>query len=245
MSRHAIIVAVLTIILTAIGELLIYTTNIFPSAMAEEAEVVDEAFEFLMIVSVPVFSFVVAALLYSVVQFRSRGRPVSDGPPVHGHGPWTTSWLVWSTALTILVIIYPGIIGLNELRASAREPVDLVVEAEASRWFWEITYPDSGVTTMDELVLPVGAHIRFDVTATDVLHAFWIPAFRMKVDAVPGLVTTINSTPTETGDYETEPQLRLQCAELCGLLHNGMSIPVRVVEQAEFDAWLVSQAAAQ
>ncbi|MCL6650066.1 MAG: hypothetical protein K6U89_17260 [Chloroflexi bacterium] len=125
---------------------------------------------------------------------------------------------------------------LREVEAQlARTPE--VVRVEGARWLWKISYPQYGVTSR-ELVLPVGRRVRFDVTATDVLHSFWIPAFRMKIDAVPGMTTRVFITPTATGSFEDNFHFRLQCAELCGLGHNLMRSPVRVVDPAEFEAWV-------
>jgi plastocyanin len=93
-----------------------------------------------------------------------------------------------------------------------------------------------------EVVLPVDRTVRFDITSRDVLHSFWIPAFLLKIDAVPGLTTTISLKPTETGTFQEDPTLRLQCSQLCGLSHSRMRMPVRVVTQAEFDEWVKSQA---
>ena len=89
-----------------------------------------------------------------------------------------------------------------------------------------------------ELVVPVDTRIRFDVTSIDVLHSFWVPAFGMKIDAVPGRTTEMFVTTERTGDYADDSTLRAQCAELCGLSHAEMAMPVRVVERAEFDAWV-------
>ena len=95
--------------------------------------------------------------------------------------------------------------------------------------------------TDNELVLPVDTHVRFDVTAVDVLHSFWIPAFRTKIDAVPGLTTTLHANITETGDYKDDINFRVQCAELCGRDHSIMMSPVRVVERDEFNEWVLSR----
>ncbi|MBI4307184.1 MAG: cytochrome c oxidase subunit II [Chloroflexi bacterium] len=246
MNRHTATVFFLWFALTAVGEFVILGTDLFryPVAAAEEATVVDEAFLFLTVLAVPVPAFVLSVLAYSVLRFRSRG-PEQDGPPVHINRSWTVFWLSWTTGLTLFVIIFPGITGLLEIRHHGAGPVDLVVQAEGSRWVWKMTYPKEGVTSREELVLPVGKHVRFDVTATDVLHSFWVPAFRVKIDAVPGMVTTVHATPTKTGSFLEEPQFRLQCAELCGLAHNIMRVPVRVVSEEEFAAWVAAQRARQ
>lgn len=229
------------IVLTAIVEFLALRFLPLPVAAADEAEIVDNAFRFLTALAIPVFTFVLTWLVYSVGRFRSRGEPATEGPAIHSHGPAVAAWLAVSGGLTIIMIVHPGVTGMSELAAHASKESDLVVQAEGSRWFWRITYPAYQVTTTKELVLPVGKHVRFEVSATDVLHAFWVPAFRMKIDAVPGMVTTVHATPNKMGAFTEDPSFRLQCGELCGLFHTDMTVPVRIVDQKEFDGWLSQQ----
>ena len=238
--------AILWAALTAVGEFLIiaYAPFPLPFVAAIEGQIVDDAFRILMMLAVPVFSFVVAMLIYSVLRFRHRGEPVQDGPAIRSHGFFIAAWMIITTALTIVMIVHPGITGMKSLQDQASKKVDLVIKVEGSRWSWKITYPQHNVTSQNEMALPVGKHIRFEVSATDVLHAFWIPAFRMKIDAVPGMVTKVYATPTKVGSFETDAGLRLQCAELCGLLHAKMVMPVRVLEQKQFDVWLAQRAGA-
>jgi cytochrome c oxidase subunit 2 len=88
----------------------------------------------------------------------------------------------------------------------------------------------------------VDTRIRFAVTALeqDFVHSFWIPGFRLKIDAVPGRSTELLITPEKTGSYEDDPTLRVQCAELCGIGHADMKMGVRVVERSEFDRYITS-----
>jgi len=141
------------------------------------------------------------------------------------------------------MIIHPGITGLRELRAHANEPPDLLVQVKGARWFWMVTYPEYGVVATKELVLPVGERVHFEVSSIDVLHSFWIPAFRTKIDAVPGKITKTYVTPDVVGSYDDDVNVRIQCAELCGLGHNLMRLPVRVVTQEEFQVWIAAQTA--
>ena len=93
-------------------------------------------------------------------------------------------------------------------------------------------------------MLPAETRIKFNITSDDVLHSFWIPAFGPKIDAVPGLTTELYITTLEPGGPETDKAgYRAQCAELCGLSHTEMVMPVRVVEHDEFDTWLETAAA--
>ena len=109
------------------------------------------------------------------------------------------------------------------------------------QWAWSFTYPDQGGITGAELVLPVDTHVRFDVISVDVLHSFWIPAFRTKIDAVPGLITELHANITKTGNSRDDVNFRVQCAELCGRDHSIMQPPGRVVEREECNAWGLSR----
>jgi cytochrome c oxidase subunit 2 len=127
-----------------------------------------------------------------------------------------------------------------ELRADD-DNIDLVVQVEGQRFSWLVKYPEHNVQSRSELVLPVDENVQFLVMASDVIHSLWIPGFRVKIDAVPGLTTKVTATPNIVGSYEKDVNFRLQCAELCGAGHAVMRMPVRVVERAEFDEWLSEQ----
>jgi cytochrome c oxidase subunit 2 len=110
-------------------------------------------------------------------------------------------------------------------------PRPLEVTAVGQQFAWRFEYPDEDVTS-GELVLPVGREARFTMRALDVIHSFWVPEFGQKMDAVPGIRTTILATPTRTGEF------RVICTELCGLGHATMRAKARVVSEQEFEAWL-------
>lgn len=227
--------AILWAALTGLGEFIIWRASIFPGAYAEEARVSDTAFRLLMRLSVPVFAFVIAVLVVSVLRFRVRGAPVDEGPPVHGSRRVYAAWLAATTALTGVLIVNPGLVGLAEIRGG--DNADLVVRIEGARWFWTITYP-GGASTSQELVLPEGERVRFEVSSRDVVHSMWVPAFRVKIDAVPGRTTVVHATPTAVGANDFN--LRVVCAELCGLGHATMAIPVRILSVPDFQTWLAA-----
>lgn len=239
--RDFLLAGLLWLVITAIGEVVAVNWDFQPLAAAKEADIVDEAFNALVYMAIPVCAFVFAAVIYSFIRFRRSGQDFEDGPPIQGHKWVIGGWLAVSTALTVVVIIFPGTIGLLDLRASADTPDDLVIQVEGSRWVWKMTYPDQNVVSFTELVLPVDQKTLFEVTSTDVLHSFWVPAFRIKIDAVPGRTTTIRVTPDQTGGEEVDAGFRLQCAELCGLGHLVMKVQVRVVEMDEFEAWVAQK----
>lgn len=237
MKRDFIYATVLWLILTAVGEYAALNIDYFPVGIAEEARIIDDAFLLLMVLGVPVFTFVVVGLLYAVIRFRSDDNS-GDGPAVHTHKPLTWGWFAVTSALAVFVIFNPGIKGLRELLSDQHE--DLVVEVTGSQWQWDYSYQDYDVVIAgaDELVLPVDQRVKFEITSTDVIHSFWVPAFRMKVDAVPGQINEMYVTPTETGSFSDDEGIRVQCAELCGTGHPRMRTGVRVVSEQEFEAWV-------
>ncbi len=238
MRRDLIVVGVLWGTLTALFLLAASRVDMFPFAASREAVVADGAFRLLMYMAAPVFSLVLAVLVYSLLRFRGRGDPPADAPYVHEHPAVARTWVVLTAALAAYVMYNPGLVGIAEMRGEHR--ADLVVRVEAQRWSWKFTYPQHGVVSR-ALVLPVNQRVRFEVSSLDVLHAFWVPAFRTKVDAVPGLQTVLHVTPTVVGTPADSFNLRVRCAELCGLGHDAMFTAVRVVEQAEFDRWIGAQ----
>ncbi|HDL41641.1 MAG TPA: cytochrome c oxidase subunit II [Actinobacteria bacterium] len=239
MKRDLINTGLLWLVLSILGWLLVLNWNIFPPALAREAEIVDNAFNLLMVLAVPVFTFIVAIMIYAAFRFRDPER-TEDGPPIRETGRIMTAWLVVTVTLAAGILINPGFVGMAEIRAGG-EP-DIVIGITGQRWSWTISYPNGVDVTSytGELVLPVDNRIEFEITSLDpdVIHSVWIPAFRIKKDAVPGRITQMFITPTETGSFEDDPNVRLQCAELCGLGHATMAMKVRIVEQAEFDAYL-------
>ncbi|MDR5709288.1 MAG: cytochrome c oxidase subunit II [Armatimonadota bacterium] len=231
----------------------------FPLSAAREAEIADHAFRLLMLLASPVFAAVVSVLVYVLVGRRGRGDPPEAPAYVSEHPAVPRVWFALTAALCAYVVYNPGLVGLAEMRGVPLGEVlargryaavglpelppggELVVRVRASRWLWQFEYPEQGVSSR-ELVLPVGRRVRFEVTSTDIVHSFWVPAFRSKIDAVPNLTTYLHVTPTRTGSFEESVDLRVQCAELCGVGHALMASPVRVVTPEAFEAWVTQQA---
>ncbi len=119
---------------------------------------------------------------------------------------------------------------------SVAKAPELVVNAAGMQYAWLFTYPGSEVVA-GELHLPIGREVLMNITANDVIHAFWVPEFRLKQDAVPGRESQIRFTPTVEGDYP------VICAELCGAYHGAMKTHVVVESEESFQTWLQSQVA--
>lgn len=233
--------AVVTLAALAVARFVVQEIS-FPTHGAKEASIVDGAFMTLTYLATPVFGLVIAVPLVALLRHRASGSGVSstDGEPLRGEGNLPKVWLVVTSALAVVMIVNPGLTGLWELEH--HEDPDIEINVTGSMWQWTVEYPAAGVklTAADELVFPADRTVQVNVKSVDILHSFWVPAFRQKIDAIPGQVKTIYVTPDQPGD-PADAAYRLQCAELCGVGHAVMAKPVRVLAAAEFDRWLASQ----
>jgi len=122
-------------------------------------------------------------------------------------------------------------IGIGANPQQLGKPADLVVNVTGMQFAWLFNYPESGVST-GELHVPVGADVQLNLSATDVIHSFWVPQFRLKQDAIPGIPTELRFVATKPGTYP------VVCAELCGGYHGSMRSQVVVQTPEEFKNWL-------
>lgn len=236
MKRHIAVVGLVWLVLTFF--VLILTQVAFePAALSDKGQTIDGTFKTLLVMSTPVFTFVLTVLLYSAIVFRHRGEPTDDGAPIAGRGAFPLGWFAVTSAIALGVMVYPGLTELPTVVHLEPNP-DVVVRIQGQQWQWSLSYPQSGAKSNTELVLPVDKSVGFEITSIDVVHSVWIPAFRMRLDAVPGLTTYMSFTPLATGDYGGDSGLRLQCSQMCGLNHARMELPVRVVTDAQFADWI-------
>jgi cytochrome c oxidase subunit 2 len=249
MKRELLLAGALWAGLTVVGELLAVFVDIYPTPKSDKAEDIDTAFRFLVYAAVPVFTFVIAVLVYSVMSRRIADPSEGDGPPIQGRGAVPLAWFGITAGLTLMIMIYPGLISIPDIVGDDDEEVDLVVEVTGFQWQWSFTYPEQQIDifgspdNIPTMVLPLESNVRFNITSVDVLHSFWVPAFQMKIDAVPGKITSFSLRPTEIGDFDDDPLMRVQCAELCGLQHSRMWARVEVVTVEEFEEWAAQQGA--
>ncbi len=238
MRRDIVVVTLLWALFTLVGEGIAFTVDFLPVQGAEEAAIIDEAFRLLLVLSIPVAALVLAFLLYSLFRFRASDGELQDGPPVRNHPAVARLWVLGSLVLAVYIVFNPGLKGIRELEAN--RTADLVIQIEGVQWHWNVRYPqyDLSYEWALQIAMPVDTRVKFEITSQDVIHSVWIPAFRTKMDAVPGKVTTLYVTPTQVGTYEADPNFRVQCAELCGTGHPLMRMTVRVLEPEAFQEWL-------
>lgn len=233
MPRGSLLRAIaVAVVLSVIGVVIALAIDWFPVQASTAAEDIDLLWDVLLIVSVAIFILVMAVAVYSVVRFRVRPGDTGDGEPIHGNTRLEVVWVAIPFVIVALLSIY-GWIVLDDIEA--KKPNELKVLVKAQQFNWSFEYPDNDKVQSAQLVVPKGRPIDFDIEASDVIHSFWVPAFRMKQDAVPGITTHTRVTPTRIGTYE------VVCAELCGLGHSTMRQGVRVVEPGAFAAWMAGK----
>jgi cytochrome c oxidase subunit 2 len=228
---------VIGVIASVIGVAVALSINWFPSQGSTQATKIDELYDVLLIASVPVFVLVEVVVLYSVWKFRMKpGEELKDGPPIHGNTALEVIWTAIPALLIAGLCTYAYIVLLDIEKKPKHE---MVVQVTGQQFAWSFGYKPAGgqLITSDELYLPEGRSVDFHIRATDVIHDFWVPAFRLKSDAVPGITTKYRITPRRLGDYA------VVCAELCGLGHSTMRSTVHVVSRPKFKAWLAQQQA--
>jgi cytochrome c oxidase subunit II len=175
--------------------------------------------------------FVVMMLITLVISLMFRERPGRAAQQIHGN---TRLEVIW-TIIPVAIVAIMAVPTVASIQAEAKAPPAdaLKVIAIGHQWWFEFRYPDLNITTANELHIPEGKHVVFEIRSQDVIHAFWVPQLAGKIDMMPGHVNGISFS----GDVaRPEPYLG-QCAELCGLSHANMRFRVFVDTPADFDAW--------
>jgi len=204
--------------------------------------------DFLLWIITAITIFVLILLVVVMIRFNSRSNPVPSK---------TTHNTFLELAWTVLPVVILVVIAVPSFRLLSDQlnlpPADLTIKATGKQWYWSYTYPDNGpiefdslmVQTKDlkpgqprllsvdnEVVVPVNKNIRVQVIGADVIHAFAVPSFGIKIDAIPGRLNETWFRATKEGVYYG------QCSELCGKDHAFMPIAVRVVSEQAFTAWI-------
>jgi cytochrome c oxidase subunit 2 len=201
----------------------------FPSA-SNVAGGVDRVFLYIVALSAVVLVGITVTMLAFVIRYSRQRRPVAE--QIEGNRWLEVAWTAIPTVIFLSMFFY----GWEVWKGGRGGPADAPVITVTGRQFaWSFTYP-AGKTT-PQLVLPVGRPVRLDVNSADVVHGFFIPAFRVKVDAVPGRTNYTWVTPTVEGVFDVE------CTVICGPTHSYMLSKVHVVPAAAYDAWVSTPAA--
>jgi cytochrome c oxidase subunit 2 len=194
---------------------------------------IDDLYRTIFWFAVGVFVVVQGLLFYVVVRYRAR--PGGEARHIHGSTALEIAWTL-APAVVLVFIAVPTMQTIFEV--DGRPSTDaLEVEVVGHQWWWEFKYPQLGITTANELHVPVGRPVSLTMTSADVIHSFWVPRLGGKRDAMPGRTTRLAFTADSAAAFSG------QCAEFCGESHANMRFLVMVDESAAFDVWAVRQRA--
>lgn len=194
------------------------------STMASE---VDALYYFIFWVSVFFFVLIAGLSTFFVIRYhRSEGR--KRKPRSYHNTPLEITWTLIPLFLVMVVFVW-GFQSYMELSIAPAHSLQYHVTAK--KWLWEIEHPN-GVTTINEMTVPLGKPVKVILKSEDLIHSFFVPAFRVKADAVPNRYTTLWFEAIIPGEYD------IFCAEFCGSGHSGMLGKVKVLSEDEWNEWL-------
>lgn len=208
-----------------------------PEQASANAYLVDDLYNFVMILSVIGFFGLMGVMTYFIVRYHRSNNEKSAYIPHNALAE--TIWTVIPTIIFVGIAVW-GLWGF--LEAEKVEDDAMKIHVTGKQWMWTFTYHEDDVNSKGSefkiphmMYIPVNTPVQLKMTATDVLHSFYVPSFRVKRDTVPGMETYINFTATKTGDF------RIFCTEFCGTDHSRMRGTVRVVSKERFEKWKARQ----
>ena len=229
--------------------------NLLPDQASLNAPIYDELFKILFVIGLIIFIGMTLAVIYSLFKFRKKDNQVGDGIALEGNLSLEIIWTIIPSIIVLVIGLYSYNIyermgGMKELnhshemmssntdkiwagisQASDNEITNnLSVEVSAMQFAFLFNYP-KGEFISGELHVPVDRKVSMKMESKDVIHAFWVPEFRIKQDIIPGQPTILNFTPTKIGKFP------IICAELCGPYHGGMRASIIVEEESDYKDW--------
>ena len=230
--------------------------NLLPSEASINAPIYDELFKLLFIIGLILFIGMSLVVIYSLFKFRKKAGEVGDGIALEGNLSLEIIWTIIPSIIVLFVGLYSYNIydrmggmkelnhdhsmmktnsekiwaGISENSKNALGIENLNIEVSAMQFAFLFSYP-KGEFISGELHVPVDQKISMKMESKDVIHAFWVPEFRIKQDIIPGQPTILNFTPTKVGKYP------IICAELCGPYHGGMRSSIIVEELSDYQDW--------
>ena len=233
-----------------------FNVNLLPVEASINAPIYDELFKILFIIGLIIFIGMTIAVIYSLFKFRKRNDQIGDGIALEGNLSLEIVWTIIPSIIVLLIGLYSyniydrmgGMKELNhnhEMMSSNPEKIwagisqtsdneisknNLSIEVSAMQFAFLFNYP-KGNFISGELHVPVDQKVSMKMESKDVIHAFWVPEFRIKQDIIPGQPTILNFTPTKVGKYP------IICAELCGPYHGGMRASIIVEDESDYNDW--------
>jgi cytochrome c oxidase subunit II len=202
------------------------TFPLWPTRASTVAGEVDALYIFLValaaMMSIAIFSMI---LIFATRYRRQRGV---NAEPIEGSTILEITWSVFPLCVFLVIFVWGAVIYFHE-RTPPRDATEVYVVAK--QWMWKLQH-EEGVREINELHVPVGRDVKLIMTSQDVIHSFFVPAFRLKQDVLPGRYTTLWFRATRPGTYH------LFCSQYCGTQHSGMVGQVIVLDPAQYQAWL-------
>jgi cytochrome c oxidase subunit II len=198
------------------------------------AEAMAELWWLMLGLSVVVFAVVTVVLVLGLFRRRQAGEPPPGGQRPASFGRWFVVGGV-VVPLVVLTVVFGATVRAMRSVPTGSAPEALVIEVVGHQFWWEVRYPDSGITLTNELHLPVGRPVNLRLTSADVIHSFWVPALAGKIDLLPDRTNTLVLQADEPGQH------RSRCAEFCGLEHTKMVMTVVAEPEERFDAWVADR----
>jgi len=204
------------------------TDILLPPQSSTIAAEVDSLFYFILWASLLIFVIVVAGLIYFSIKYK-KSDP--DGKVTSGPTHNTTLELIWTILPTILVIIvfFWGFKTFMKMNIVPKDAIEIQVTGK--KWIWMFEYPN-GYKTLNELTVPLGQPVKLLMSSEDVIHSFFVPSFRIKMDLLPNRYTVTWFEATQKGSFD------LLCTEFCGQGHSEMLGKVTVLGEDEFEEWI-------
>src|ERR1700758_5069443 len=199
---------------------------LWPQRASSTAGNVDALFIFLLIVSGMMTLLIFAAVVYFAARYRHRRGVLAE--QIEGSTPLELTWSIIPLFVFLAIFAWGAVVYFKS-RTPPRDATEVYVVAK--QWMWKLEHAE-GQREINELHVPVGRDVKLIMTSQDVIHSFFIPAFRMKQDVLPGRYTVAWFRATKPGTYH------LFCAEYCGTMHSGMIGSIVVMEPAQFEAWM-------
>jgi cytochrome c oxidase subunit 2 len=209
-----------------------------PEGATRQGQDIYRLWQWSVVAALAVGGVVLVLILYVIVRYRRRGDESIPSQREYNYPLEITYTII--PLLIVAGLFYFTVKTQDSVQAISSTPA-VQVEVTGFQWGWQFQYQGTGVTVSSQgddrpvLVLPVDQTTRITLVSVDVVHAFFVPKFLYKRDAVPGITNRFDLHPVETGTF------RGHCAEFCGLRHADMLFDVSVVGTAEFDTWLTSQ----
>lgn len=228
--------------IVALAGLALAVTGCLPAPATAEARRVAELYTTFVILAAIVAVIVLGLTLFAILRYRRRPGDETLPRQVHGNLAYEVTW-TGLPIVTIIGLLVLTVLVLNSFDQAVQATAGAEIRVTAHRWGWRFEYPDDGVRVEGiglpgpEVYVPVGEPVRVTLTGEDVVHAFFVPEFLFKKDAIPGRQNVFAFTVEEPGRYGG------QCAEFCGIYHSRMPFTVVAVARAEYEAWLALAAA--